>query len=92
MVSASVETNAVGTLVLSSLAVMAVFLDTTALFVAFPDIIASFPKVAPQQLSWVLNGYTIVFAAVLVPMGKLADKPVTRRSFWPALRCSPWPL
>jgi len=62
------------TLVLSSLAVVAVFLDTTALFVAFPDITASFPKVAPQQLSWVLNGYTIVFAAVLVPMGKLADK------------------
>lgn len=62
------------TLVLSSLAAGAVFVDTTALFVAFPDIIASFPKVAPQQLSWVLDGYTIVFAAVLVPMGKLADK------------------
>lgn len=62
------------TLFVSSLAVFAVFLDTTVLFVAFPDIIASFRNVAPQQLSWVLNGYTIVFAALLVPLGKLADQ------------------
>lgn len=62
------------TLFVSSLAVFAVFLDTTVLFVAFPDITASFPDVAPQQLSWVLNGYTIVFAALLVPAGKLADR------------------
>ncbi len=62
------------TLFVSSLAVFAVFLDTTVLFVAFPDITASFPNVAPQQLSWVLNGYTIVFAALLVPLGKLADR------------------
>lgn len=62
------------TVFISSLAVFAVFLDTTVLFVAFPDITASFPDVAPQQLSWVLNGYTIVFAALLVPLGKLADR------------------
>ena len=62
------------TLFVSSLAVFAVFLDTTVLFVAFPNITASFPDVAPQQLSWVLNGYTIVFAALLIPMGKLADR------------------
>lgn len=62
------------TLFISSLAVFAVFLDTTALFVAFPDIIRSFPDVAPSQLSWVLNGYTIVFAALLIPLGKLADR------------------
>jgi len=62
------------TLAVSSLAVFAVFLDTTVLFVAFPDITASFPDVAPQQLSWVLNGYTIVFAALLIPLGKLADR------------------
>jgi EmrB/QacA subfamily drug resistance transporter len=61
-------------LLIASLAVFAVFLDTTALFVAFPDITASFPQVAPQQLSWVLNGYTIVFAALLVPLGKFADR------------------
>jgi EmrB/QacA subfamily drug resistance transporter len=63
-----------GTLFISSLAVFAVFLDTTALFVAFPDITRSFPDVAASQLSWVLNGYTIVFAALLIPSGKLADR------------------
>jgi EmrB/QacA subfamily drug resistance transporter len=62
------------TLLIASLAAFAVFLDTTALFVAFPDITSSFPDVAPSQLSWVLNGYTIVFAALLVPLGKLADR------------------
>lgn len=62
------------TLFISSLAVFAVFLDTSALFVAFPDIIQSFPDVAVTQLSWVLNAYTIVFAALLIPLGKLADR------------------
>jgi EmrB/QacA subfamily drug resistance transporter len=62
------------TLFISSLAVFAVFLDTTALFVAFPDIIRSFPDVAASQLSWVLNGFTIVFAALLIPLGKVADR------------------
>jgi EmrB/QacA subfamily drug resistance transporter len=69
------------TLAVSSLAVFAVFLDTTVLFVAFPDITASFPTVAPQQLSWVLNGYTIVFAALLIPLGKLADRRGHRQLF-----------
>ena len=69
------------TLLIASLAVFAVFLDTTVLFVAFPDITASFPDVAPAQLSWVLNGYTIVFAALLVPFGKLADRRGHRMMF-----------
>jgi EmrB/QacA subfamily drug resistance transporter len=68
-------------LLVTSLAVFAVFLDTTVLFVAFPDIVASFPDVAPAQLSWVLNAYTIVFAALLVPFGKLADRVGHKRLF-----------
>jgi EmrB/QacA subfamily drug resistance transporter len=69
------------TLLVSSLAVFAVFLDTTVLFVAFPDITRDFPDVAPSELSWVLNGYTIVFAAVLIPAGKLADRRGHRATF-----------
>jgi EmrB/QacA subfamily drug resistance transporter len=65
----------------SSLAVLAVFLDTTVLFVAFPDIVATFDSVPATQLSWVLNAYTIVFAALLVPVGKLADRIGHRRAF-----------
>ena len=69
------------TLAVASLAVLAVFLDTTVLFVAFPDIVATFDSVAPAQLSWVLNAYTIVFAALLVPAGKFADRLGHKRSF-----------
>ena len=69
------------TLLIASVAAFAVFLDTTALFVAFPDITTSFPDVAPSQLSWVLNGYTIVFAALLVPLGKLADRRGHKQMF-----------
>ena len=66
--------RATTTLLVSGLAVLAVFLDTTVLFVAFPDIAESFPDVGASQLSWVLNGYTIAFAALLVPLGRLADR------------------
>src|SRR5918995_763400 len=55
------------TLMIASLAVRATFLDTTILFVAFPDITATFSGTSPSELSWVLNAYTIVFAAVLIP-------------------------
>lgn len=66
---------------LSSLAVLAVFLDTTVLFVAFPDLAADFADVSPTDLSWVLNAYTIVFAALLVPAGRLVDRLGRKRMF-----------
>ena len=69
------------TLGVASLAVLAVFLDTTVLFVAFPDIVRSFDTVPASQLSWVLNAYTIVLAALLVPAGKIADRVGHRRAF-----------
>ncbi|NQY56028.1 MAG: DHA2 family efflux MFS transporter permease subunit [Ilumatobacteraceae bacterium] len=76
-----VSRHAWATLAVSSLAVLAAFLDTTVLFVAFPDIVATFGDVDATDLSWVLNAYTIVFAALLVPVGKLADRVGHRRSF-----------
>ena len=69
------------TLGLSGLAVLATFLDTTVLFVAFPDLVKSFPSATPEHLSWVLNGYTIAFAALLIPAGKLADRRGHKRTF-----------
>lgn len=62
------------TLAISALATLATFLDTTILFVAFPDIGNTFTSATPSELSWVLNAYTIVFAALLVPAGKMADR------------------
>ena len=69
------------TLTISSLAVLATFLDTTILYVAFPDITATFSDSSASELSWVLNAYTIVFAALLIPAGKLADRVGHRTVF-----------
>ena len=66
-------------LVSTSLAIFAVFLDTTILFVAFPAIRADFSGVSASSLSWVLNAYAVVFAALLVPAGRLADHFGRRR-------------
>lgn len=68
-------------LVSTGLAVFTVFLDTTILFVAFSAIGADFPWVSTASLSWVLNAYTIVFAAMLIPAGRLADRIGRRRTF-----------
>jgi EmrB/QacA subfamily drug resistance transporter len=75
------ERNPWVVLVSTSLAVFAVFLDTTILFVAFPAISADFSSAAPSSLSWILNAYTIVFAALLIPAGRLADRVGRRRTF-----------
>ena len=69
----------------TSLAVFAVFLDTTILFVAFPSIVADFSDVSTTSLSWILNAYTIVFAALLIPAGRLADRVGRRRTFLTAV-------
>lgn len=65
----------------TGLSVFAVFLDTSILYVAFPAINAAFPQSGPAELSWVLNAYTIVFAAVLIPAGRMADRIGRRRTF-----------
>jgi len=65
----------------TSLAVFAVFLDTTIGFVSFPAISATFRSSGPSTLSWVLNAYTLVFAALLIPMGRLADRVGRRKMF-----------
>ena len=61
-------------LLVAGLGIFMVFLDTQILFVAFNDIRASFPDVSTTAMSWVLSGYTLVFAALLVPAGRLADR------------------
>ncbi|MCU1396570.1 MAG: putative drug resistance transporter [Ilumatobacteraceae bacterium] len=65
----------------TSLAVFAVFLDTTIGFVSFPAISATFRASGPSTLSWVLNAYTLVFAALLIPSGRLADRVGRRKMF-----------
>ncbi len=63
---------------------LAVFMSSLDLFIvnlAFPYIGRDFPGTSLGSLSWVLNGYTIVFAAVLVPAGRWADRVGRRRVF-----------
>src|SRR6201991_3404416 len=57
------------------------FLDTTIVNIAFPDISASFPEASSGLLSWVLDGYFVVIAALLVPAGGFADRFGHRRVF-----------
>src|ERR1035441_27746 len=56
---------------------LAVFMSSLDLFIvnlAFPYIGREYPGTSLSDLSWVLNGYTIVFAAVLVPAGRWAHR------------------
>ena len=65
----------------TSAAVFMVLLDGTILFVAFPSIRRSFPSVLVSDLSWILNAYTVLYAALLTPAGRMADRLGRRRVF-----------
>jgi EmrB/QacA subfamily drug resistance transporter len=69
----------------TGMAVFAVFLDTTILFVAFAAIGADYADVSTASLSWILNAYTIAFAAMLIPAGRLADRIGRRKTFMGAV-------
>jgi EmrB/QacA subfamily drug resistance transporter len=61
-----------------------VFLSVLDLFIvniAFPAIQGSFPTTSLSSLSWILSAYAIVYAAVLVPAGKLGDIVGRKRVF-----------
>jgi EmrB/QacA subfamily drug resistance transporter len=68
-------------LMVTAVAVFMSFLDVTIVNIAFPDIRASFGSTALSGLSWVLTAYNIVFAALLVPAGRIADRIGRRRAF-----------
>src|SRR4051812_17150085 len=56
-------------------------LDLFIVNIAFPDLRADFPATSLAGLSWVLNAYAIVFAALLVPAGRWADRAGRKRAF-----------
>ena len=64
--------------VLAAVAFMAQ-LDLFIVNVALPAMARSFQHAPLSDLSWVLNAYAIAFAALLVPMGRLADHLGRRR-------------
>lgn len=65
----------------ASIAVFLVSMDGTMLFAAFSALRAGFPKATAADLSWVLNAYTVVYAAMLIPSGGLADKHGRKKIF-----------
>ena len=69
-------------LLVTAVAVFMGFLDVTIVNIAFPDIRSSFPHDSLASLSWVLNAYNVIFAALLVPAGRVADIVGRRRMFF----------
>jgi len=68
-------------LAVCAMAVFLASLDATVLFIAFQDIERSYPDASAADLSWVINAYTIAYAALLVPAGRLADRYGRKRLF-----------
>jgi len=68
-------------LAVTSVAVFMALLDVTIVNIAVPDIRRSYAGDTLGDLSWILNGYNIVFAAALAPAGRLADRVGRKRMF-----------
>jgi EmrB/QacA subfamily drug resistance transporter len=69
---------------ISIIVCVGVFMASLDLFIvniAFPSISAHFDGASLSSLSWILSGYAIVFAALLVPAGRWADAFGRKRAF-----------
>jgi EmrB/QacA subfamily drug resistance transporter len=66
---------------ISSIAVFLVSLDATMLYAVFDSLRAGFPDATAAGLSWVINAYTVVYAALLIPAGGLADTHGRKKVF-----------
>ena len=68
----------------TSIVCAGVFMSSLDLFIvniAFPSIERDFGHASLSSLSWVVSGYSIVFAALLVPAGRWADAFGRKRAF-----------
>jgi EmrB/QacA subfamily drug resistance transporter len=68
-------------LAVTSIGLFMASLDLFIVNIAFPDLSRSFGDASLSSLSWVLNGYAIIFAALLVPAGRIADRIGRKRVF-----------
>src|SRR3982075_2079771 len=68
-------------LVIVSVATFVASLDLFIVNIAFPSLQHDFAGTSDATLSWVLSGYAIVTAALLVPAGRLADLLGRKRLF-----------
>jgi EmrB/QacA subfamily drug resistance transporter len=68
-------------LLITSVGLFMASLDLFIVNLAFPSIAADFGGASISSLSWVLNAYAIVYAALLVPAGRVADRVGRKRVF-----------
>jgi len=76
----AVGRHAAAVLTVTSAVVFMVFLDATIVNVAFETISRDLHTGA-SRLAWVLNAYSLAFAAMLIPAGRLADRYGRKRVF-----------
>ncbi|WP_214401892.1 MFS transporter [Pseudonocardia lacus] len=69
------------TTVLLCVAAFMTMLDLFIVNVAFRSIGETYPGSSLAELSWVLNGYTVVYAAFLIPAGSLSDRYGRKQGF-----------
>jgi EmrB/QacA subfamily drug resistance transporter len=68
-------------LLVASVATFLDFLDVTVVNIAFPNLQEHFPTTTLSELSWVVTGYAVAFAALLTPAGRVADVIGRKRVF-----------
>jgi EmrB/QacA subfamily drug resistance transporter len=68
-------------LLITSVGLFMASLDLFIVNLAFPAISADFGNASISSLSWVLNAYAIIYAALLVPSGRIADRVGRKRVF-----------
>src|SRR5919204_4475380 len=68
-------------LLITSVGLFMASLDLFIVNLAFPSIARDLGNASISSLSWVLNAYAIVFAALLVPAGRIADRVGRKRVF-----------
>jgi EmrB/QacA subfamily drug resistance transporter len=66
---------------IASAAILLVSIDSTMLYSVFGAVRASFPRATAADMSWVINAYTIIYAAMLIPAGGVADAYGRKRVF-----------
>jgi EmrB/QacA subfamily drug resistance transporter len=66
---------------IASIAIFMASLDSTILYAGFNNILQSFPNSKASDLSWAMSGYSIVYAAMLIPAGGIADKYGRKKIF-----------
>jgi len=71
--------------VVTALGAFMASLDLSIVNVAFPALERTFPHDSRASLAWVITGYSIVFASLLVTAGRTADRIGRRRVFFAGL-------